>query len=214
MIMAVDVEHEWRDIVIGADLDAVRFAHKNKYFLIKNRLPHYHSYEPAEQEWASKVYQLHNMGLSPLTDALTYIKILTEEKIVKVSMNSVTYKIKYENLYVFDDENVEGAELDRQLEFYRVIDWFDCQGLCGNHKSILTNDIFIKKILFFKSPRIDGNKKYMDLLCESHLSKNQLKKFDYSDTMARLKTEKILKDNGILKVKMKFWKRDIYPVYK
>ena len=33
--MGVDVDFKWKDVVIGADLEAVQFAHDNKYFLIK-----------------------------------------------------------------------------------------------------------------------------------------------------------------------------------
>ena len=43
--MGAAADYEWGTVVIGADLDAVRFAYDNKFFLIKNRLPYHHSYE-------------------------------------------------------------------------------------------------------------------------------------------------------------------------
>ena len=43
--MSADVDYTWKDIVIGSDFEAVKFAHENHFVLIKNREPHHHSYE-------------------------------------------------------------------------------------------------------------------------------------------------------------------------
>jgi len=211
----MDVDYEWGVIVVGADLDAVRFAHDNKYFLIKNRLPYHHSYEGAEQEWAEKIYQLYDMALVPFTDKSNNLRIFPEEKILKVFTDRNVYRIRYEKLYLYDDENVEGVSLDRDLLHYRVIDWFDCQGLYDlDFDEITTDDKFVNKIKLFKTRRIDGNQRYLDLLCESFLSDKQLKNFDYGDTMARFKVADLLKERGVAKPRLSLWKRDIYPVYK
>ena len=69
-------------------------------------------------------------------------------------------------------------------------------------------------IKFFKSKRIDGDQKYLDLLCESFLSDKQLKSFEYSDTMVRFKVEDLLKEHGVTNPRMSLWKREIFPVYK
>ena len=62
--------------------------------------------------------------------------------------------------------------------------------------------------------RVDGRQDYMDLLSESFLTENQLKSFEFSDTMARFKILDLLGKHGAKGVKMALWKRDIYPVYK
>jgi len=213
--MDADADFEWKDVVIGADLDAVRFAYDNNYFLIKNRPPFHHSYEMAEEAWAEKIYQLYDLALVPLTDKSNKIRIFPEEKLIKVFTDHNVYVIKYENLHVFDDENVEGFSLNRELLHYRVVDWFDCQGLYDlDINEITTDDKFVYIVRFFKTPRIDGDQRYLDLLCESFLTDNQLKNFDYSDTMVRFKVIDLLEKHGIKKAKMSLWKRDIYPVYK
>lgn len=209
------VDYEWENIVVGADLDAIRFAYDNKYFLIKNRLPYHHSYEPAEQEWAEKIYQLHAMALVPFVDKLSSLRVYPEEKILKVFTDRNVYTIRYDKLHLYDDENVEGASLDRELAHYRVVDWFDCQGLYDlDFDEITTSDKFVNTIKLFKTRRIDGNQKYLDLLCESFLAEEQLKNFDYSDTMARFKVVDALKKRGVGNPRMSLWKRDIHPVYK
>ncbi len=211
----MDVDYIWKDVVIGADLDAVSFAYENSYFLIKNRSPYHHSYEGIEEEWAEKSYQLYNLGLTPFTDKLYKIRVSLEDKFIKVFTDRNVFSIQYVNLYVFDDENLEGTSLDRELLYYRVIDWFDCQGLYDlDFDEIETEDKFVHKVKFFKTQRIDGNQRYLDLLCESFLGVNQLKSFDYSDTMARFKIMDLLEKHGINKVKLSLWKRELYPVYK
>ena len=79
---------------------------------------------------------------------------------------------------------------------------------------IISDDDFVSRVKFFKSRRIDGNQRYLDLLCESFLTDSQLKSFEYSDTMARFKIRDMLKKHLNKKVTMSLWKRDVYPVYR
>lgn len=202
------------DVVIGSDIDAVRFAHDNKFFLIKNREPYHHSYEDVEEAWAIMLYELYNEGLVPFVDKCRNIRVSAEDKIVKVITERNTYIIKYDKLHMYDDINVEGLKLDRELVYHRVIDWFDCQGLSDlDFSEIVIEDKFVNKIRLFKTRRIDGDQKYLDLLCESFLTEDQLKNFDYSDTMARFKVIGLLKKQGVINPRMSFWKRDTFPVY-
>ena len=204
-----------KDVVIGSDIDAVKFAYGNKFFLIKNREPYHHSYENVEQEWAQKIYQLYEMALTPFADKSNSVRIYPEKKILKVFTDHDVYTIKYEKLHMFDDENVEGMRLDRELTCYRVLDWFDCQGLSNlNFNEIVTEDKFVNRIKLFKTQRIDGDQKYLDLLCESFLSEDQLKSFDHSDTMTRFKVTDLLKKRGVENPRMSLWKRDIHPIYR
>ena len=205
----------WEDVVIGADLNAVQFAHDNNYFLIKNRAPRHHSYEGLEASWAEKSYQLYDRGLCAFVDKVEALRVDPKKKTIKVFVGSTMLVVRYSNLHLFDVDNVSGVSMNRQLSHYRVLDWFDCKGFHGiAKKQITTEDDFVNKITFFKTPRIDGDQKYLDLLCESCLTEEQLKQFDYSDTMARLKTIEIIKKYCGKEIEMKLWKRDTYPIYK
>ena len=160
-----------------------------------------------------KNYELYNKGLCAFTNKAAAIRVDSKEKTIKVFTRSGRFLVKYQNLHLFDTENVFGVSLERQLLHYRVIDWFDCQGLYDLEvDEIITGDDFVNKIKFFKTLRIDGDQRYLDLLCESVLTKQQLKNFEYSDTMARLKIANLLKSRGI-DAKLVLWKRDVYPVY-
>jgi len=212
--MAVAADFKYENIVIGADFDAVEFAYKNKFVLIKNREPYHHSYEDVEEEWADKVYQLYEMALVPFTDKSKGIRISPEEKTLKVFTEHNVHTVRYNQIHLYDDTNVEGMSLNRTLLHYRVIDWFDCQGLHDlEFDEITTEDKFVRKIKLFKSLRIDGNQKYLDLLCESFLTEEQLKDFNFSDTMARFKVIDLLKQKGIKDPRAVLWKRDVFPTY-
>jgi hypothetical protein len=211
----VDADFKWKNVVIGADLDAIEFAHDNNFFLIKNRSPHHHSYEKTENIWAEKSYELYNLGLAPFADKVSSIRITPEEKLMKVITHKSAFTVQYEELHLFDTENVSGVSLKREVVHYRVVDWFDCKGLYDlDFDEIATEDQFVNKIKLFKTLRIDGDQKYLDLLCESFLTEDQLKSFDYSDTMVRFKVADLFKKHGIDKVQMVLWKRDVYPIYK
>ena len=220
--MSTDADYFYDSIVIGNDLNAVQFALKNKSYLLLNSTPGIHSYDrppsgnhSLEEEWASSVYGLYQMGLCPFAQ-IKSLRIIEDEKIVKVFAESEkSYRIKYNKIHILDLENVYGTQFTRELVNYRVIDWFDCQGLYDlGFKEITTKDNFVHKIKLFETRRIDGNQKYLDLLCESFLTDSQLKDFDYSDTMVRFKVTDLFKKRGINKIKMSLWKRDIYPIYK
>ena len=213
--MGVAADFKWKDVVIGADLNAIEFAYDNKYFLIKNRVPYHHSYEGIEDLWAEKIYHLYDLGCVPFLDKAINIRILEEEKTIKVFTGKNVFTVQYENIHIFDYENVEGTNTERELLHYRVIDWFDCRGLSSlKLNEFVSDEDFVRKIKLFKSGRVDGKQEHRDLLCESFLTEKQLKNFDYSDTMARFKVVDILKKNGANDIKLSFWKREAYPKYK
>ena len=217
-----DVDYIYDSVVIGNDLNAVQFALKNKSHLLLNSYPSVHSYEcapsectPLEEQWASSVYELYQKGLCPFVE-IKNIRVVEDEKIVKVTTkNENSYCIKYNEIHILDIENVNGTQVTRELINYRVVDWFDCQGLYDlEFEEIKTDDEFVNLIRFFKSTRIDGNRRYLDLLCESYLTQEQLKNFDFSDTMVKFKIMDLLKKRGYDKIKMSLWKRDVHPIYK
>ena len=209
------VDFCWEDVVIGACLGSARFACDNNFFLIKNRDPHYHSYENKEEEWAQKIYELYNAGRLPMVEKITGLRVDPEARTVKILTDYENLCIKYNKLHLFDLDNVFGLEnfAKTTLVGYRVLDWFDARGL-GNPdiSNIDLDHNFVRNIRFFKSCRLDGDQPYKDLVCESFLTENELKNVEYTDTMSRFKILSVLEQHGLGSVKLKLWKRDVYPV--
>ena len=97
--MGAVADFEWDNVVVGADIDAVKFAYDNRYILIKNRAPYHHSYEDSEQEWAERIYRLYEMALVPFTNTSKKLRIFPEEKILKIYTDHSVYIVGYSNLY-------------------------------------------------------------------------------------------------------------------
>ena len=73
----------------------------------------------------------------------------------------------------------------------------------------------IKSIQFYLSDRIDGNSKRKDLFAVSSLSDDDLRKFEYSDTMVRFELESILGEalGKSEKIKLKHFHREVERTY-
>ncbi len=220
---AAAVDFKLSSVIIGNGIDAIRTALERKVYILRNRDPHMHSYEPSsttdsslEEEWASLSYELFNLGLDPFTNRIKTVRVDSDNKTIRVlTSEESAYNLHYDDLFVFDLANVYGLEsyFSVTKERYRVVDWFDARGISTlTQKIINTGDNFVRIIKFFNSCRVDGDHPYQDLLCESFLTEDQLKNPEYTDTMARFKTISILKSMGFDQVNLKLWRRDVYPV--
>tara|TARA_R100000008_G_C3583999_1_gene170705 strand:+ start:1946 stop:2674 length:729 start_codon:yes stop_codon:yes gene_type:complete len=219
----VDVDFIWDAVVIGSEINALRFAAKNKIKILFNCFPDIHSYESLpvsrnsflEDEWAAASYDLSRLGLVPFADRIKTIRVSEKEKILQVNLKSErVYKIKYKDLYLFDIKNVHGLEkyFDQRTVGYRVLDWFDIRKGGSAQFDDIEDDSsdFVKKITFFKSTRLDASKhENVDMVSESFLTAEQLTNPDFTDTMARLKISRIFEDRDLA---IELWKRDVYPI--
>ena len=224
--MGADVDKNWSSIVVGGDLNAVRFALKNEIPILFNRFPNFHSYEPLDRSkpdtledvWAECSYELFEKCLNPFTNLIESIRVAPDDSHITVrTKNNNIFQIKYEKLFLFYLDNVFGLEqyFSREIVKYRILDWFDTRSLGDlEERELELDDHFINSVRFFESCRIDGNTNHKDIVCESVLTPEQLNDYRFSDTMARFKTIDILKKHGSPDISLSFWKRDVYPIYK
>jgi len=226
--MGVVADFHWAHTVVGSELDAVRFAFKNKNHILFNCDPHFHSYQPScsefdstlEETWAKTSYRLYQEGKNPFSNTIKTLRIDRKEKLVKVfTKNEMRSLVGYDKLYIFDLENVLGVEdvFSQEILRYRVLDWFDVHTTGGKVDVESLEDLssdFIKKISFFDSTRIDGSRAHKDIVAESILTLEQINDVNYTDTIARFKIIEQLKQIGIEKPNLRLWKRDIYPIKK
>ena len=129
----------------------------------------------------------------------TQLTIATKElKVIKIGFNK---------LIVFNDQSVNGLPMPvKECDKYAVLDWMITKS-CTSHdfEHISTEDELVKNIYFYPTDRMDGDHgRIKDLVSVSYLTKEQIKDFNYSDTYARFKTEKILKENGLTGAKTGF----------
>ena len=141
------------------------------------------------------------LGLSGLVlTSGTGNSLRVADKTLIVASNSSSTKYNFNRLVVFDDKEIKGLPriTKEEKEASRVIDWVNVRSGCGHDIDRLEDDgsDFVKEIIFYPSDRSD-NSIWKDLVAISHLTDEQLKDFDYSDTMARFKIIKMMKKAGI-----------------
>jgi len=232
--------YKQQEVVVGGNLNALVYAYKKGCYIIPNTLDCPFAYDPAslvgdlglksfsdQEAWEFMSYSLNQKGLNPLGSAVKQIHVDEEEKMLKINVGKPSLiKVSYDNLRIFDTVNVGGlpAGYEGEAKGYRVFDWFDVRsGMRHNVDQIIDeeND-FVKKIYFYLSDRIDGNRDKKDMVAESFLNKEQIHDIEYSDSISRLKAIKMMKDAGIkgkkngrgkfLSIKIDLWKREIKKV--
>ena len=137
----------------------------------------------------------------------------------KVPLSNLCYKIRYDgvsmvcsneyskifeasfnNCHYFGDQNAAGFVKQKSLDEHSYICYdYVAFNSGGKHEVdfVHTDDDFVSEIWFYSSDRIDGNTPVRDACAVSKLTESQLRDFDYSETMARFKVLKIMKDNGM-----------------
>ena len=148
------------------------------------------------------VFVLALAGLCPLSDKVGSIRLKDDSLLNIVTDSSRMIKIKFDQIYIFDDQNITG--LPEPLEslnkkMFKVLDWIDVT-CCTTHpyQYFETDDNFVREMFLYPTERIDGyhpNKK--DLVSVSYLSEKQLNDYEYSDTYAKFKVLNIMKKAGI-----------------
>ena len=219
--MGVAADFHWSKITIGNTLDAIRFATTNKTYLLFNSLPDVNSFNLSghigsteEETWAEAAHEAYEQSLVPIPGPLSQLRIDGDVLTVRTPSEGV-YRINFEHINLFATNNINGLEECFEKKFYhnKVVDWFDIQsGGASTTELINSLDSTIKQISFYKSSRLDG-KEYYDLFSVSHLSDEQLRSHDYSDTLTKFKIQKIAAKCGV-DVVLDLWKRDVFKIYK
>ena len=137
--------------------------------------------------------------------------------------------IKYNQLIISDDYNVEGLppSTGKTSDKNWVIDWFYVRHGTYHELDVITDydSDFVKRIVFHKSERFYENNKRKDCLTVSCISDAELENGEGDQNFARLKAIKMMKANGIkgvwdksnrcfLSPKLTSVKRDIHPLGK
>lgn len=233
----------YEQVVIGSNLNAVLYAYKTNSIFINNSVYSIFPFDeiglsldlgntvlgPEESKrdvFNSLAYDISMYGMSPFSGILESLRVNTiDNELNVITKNGHVSKCKYNFLRIFDSNMISGLPFDEmgKLQNYRVFDWFNVRsGAQHEHEYLYSDDDFCKKIYFFLSPRIDGNKSKKDLVVESIISEKNINNVNYSDTIARLKTASMMKESGIkgtgngvgkfLPIKLELSKREKIPV--
>ena len=160
--------------------------------------------------WNRLVWNLSLSGNVLFSDKVRAIR-LEADNIIRVTTNNTRFaKIQYEELIVFDPDliqNIPNEVLKPAKNLYKVYDWMNItNGMNQKVDYLYTGDRFVDEIYLYPTDRVDGEQLSLkDILTISYLTMDELQDFEYSDTYARFKVLKIMKQNGI-RGNMNGWK--------
>ena len=186
------------NITIGGSLKALQWAYQHGTRLIINKLSFPPSYKPPGEKntWGLLYYRLMLDGKIIGGDYVNAVRINDDEVIIACK-NNVVNKLNYDNITVFNDENVMGLpQLKQEVDEFIVTDFMSSVSFVFKDTDFkhttddnLASEIYIHKD-YINSPT--------EIAVVSHLNKKQLRDFDFSDTMAKFKTETTLKQLGFV----------------
>lgn len=149
------------------------------------------------EAWQRIVFSLSLSGLLPANNLVSSVRIEDENNLKIATKNSRVIRFKFNNLRIFDDQNVSGLGVPEIEENYKVVDWVNVRaGMKHEYDKFETGDNFVNEVYFYPSQRSSGGEK-KDLVSVSYLNKEQLQDFEYSDTYVKFKVKQLMKDNGI-----------------
>ena len=197
--------YEYENVVLGGTLEAVLYSYNMGYKLIMPELKPPDPFDLVGDTnkidiWNEVLFDMSLAGETPLADKVSSVRIEDSELKVVIG-NSKLVRIKYKNLYVFDDDRTTGlgvAKEDTQSK-YRVLDWFEVKsGMKHDHDLLTDKDSeFVTEVHFYKSSRTAPGKNYKDLVAISFMNKEQLNDTEYSDLYVRFKVLDMMRASGI-----------------
>ena len=125
------------------------------------------------------------------------VRVGDDNSIKVVTQNSRVFKIQYDKLYVFDDQNVEGIKASYQKEAlnHKVLDWYDIQS-CAPHdiKKLTSDEDFVKEIHF-----VEGEEYLKDrnLVAVSYFGPTGVQADEGLEIYVRYKVLDMMKSAGI-----------------
>jgi len=192
-------------VVVGGNLSSFLYSYTYGLPLVINELAPPHRFEEIDERsqlelWKKLYFLLSLSGLNLTGDKTQQVRIKENNQLSVTLSGANLLKINFDELVLFNNENINGLPPPvKETKKFLVLDWMIARS-CMEHTFVHfhTKDKFVKDIYFYPTERLSGlhpNKK--DLVVISYLTKKQLQDFDYSDTYARFKTTKIMKENGI-----------------
>jgi len=214
-------------LVIGSDMESFKFSKTEGipclFISNKQKYPFFYE-EHTMQEFLDIIFELSAAGMIPFGNLIDKMRLDIEDKVLNVFIGPKKYVIKYNKLYIFSDEELDGlpAPIEKNCT-YRVLDWLNLGVKAGYYEDIRTPDNFVNLLHFYPSKRNHKNG-FCDAVAISLMTEEQLSDINWSDSYSRLKTKKLMKEAGIVGTKMggnrhrpleaTLLKREVIPIFK
>ena len=215
--------YEFDNLVVGSSLKASRYSYEHAYPILNNRLEYIPFFDSTDLEslkdeslsgQIAADFQLEDSyipartlrnyflsllsleGLNMFSDKVNAVRV-SDEDLKVVTENSRVYKIRYNNLFLFDDKNIEGVQFAYQTERapHRVLDWYHLQSASKSDiEKITSQDGTIGEIYFTTS---DKHWKSRRLVAVSHLTESEINDSSNLEIYTRYEILNMLEKGGI-----------------
>jgi hypothetical protein len=198
------LEYTFDNVVLGWREEAVSFAREHGYHLIVNSdqrpFHHFVGYQDIKSKWYEGIFDLGMRSLLPVPFDVQTIG-MDEGKLKVVTQGNTKVMINFKSLHVFDLDNCGNLGVEEVIKDYVVHDMFDITAgsRLGRDIVLKPNDTFVKLVEFVTSNRIDRNSMgdFKDIVTTSVINHEDIKNFDYSETVVRIFLERKLKQHEI-----------------
>tara|TARA_Y100000296_G_C5173938_1_gene258902 strand:+ start:2550 stop:3368 length:819 start_codon:yes stop_codon:yes gene_type:complete len=215
--------YEFDNLVVGSSLKAARYSYERGYPILNNRLEDIPFFDFTDLEslgdkglstQITEDFQLEVPristrmlrdyflsllsleGLNMFSDKVSAVR-LGDDVLKVVTENSRVYKIKYNNLFLFDDKKIEGVQFTYAAPRppHRVLDWYHLQSASKfDIEKITSQDGTIGEIHFTTS---DKHWKSRRLVAVSHLTESEINDSNNLEIYTRYEILDMLKTAGI-----------------
>jgi len=202
MMKLPPLEYTFDNVVLGWREEAVSFAREHGYHLIVNSDQRQHYYLQREDnikhKWFEGIYQLGINSLLPIPFSLQTLGF-EDDKLKVITEGNTKVLINFEELHIFDLDNFTNINIEEVVKDYVVHDFFNIRvGAKQPGRDIVEfENTFVKTATFVPSNRHDRDKRgetLKDILVRSHIQAEDIKSFDFSETVVRLLLERKLKE--------------------
>ncbi len=205
MMKLPPLEYTFDHVVLGWREEAVSFAREHGYHLIVNSdqrpFHHFVGYQDIKSKWYEGIFDLGMRSLLPIPFGVQTVG-LDDDKLKVVTEGNTKVMINFKKLHVFDLDNCGNVGVEEVIKDYLVHDMFDITAgsRLGREIILKPHNEFVKLITFVTSNRIDRNSKgdFKDIITTSLIGAEDIKSFDYSDTVVRIFLERKFRE---LKIK-------------
>ncbi|MAH48820.1 hypothetical protein CMI37_23535 [Candidatus Pacearchaeota archaeon] len=208
------LEYTIDNIVLGWREEAVSFAAEHNYHLIVNSDQREHYYFQREDDikhkWFEGIFQLGMKSLLPIPFEIQTVGF-EDEKLKVITKGNTKVLINFGKLHIFDLDNFTNLNVEEIVEDYTVYDFFDITAGAKqiNRPIVEFENTFVKTATFVPTNRSDRDKSgatLKDILVKSHIQSEDIKSFDFSETVVRLLLMRRLKELEIRAVPTKHQK--------
>lgn len=204
MMKLPPLEYTFDNVVLGWREEAVSFAREHGYHLIVNSdqrpFHHFVGYQDIKSKWYEGIFDLGMRSLLPIPFNVQTVG-MEDEKLKVVTQENTKVLINFSKLHIFDLDNTAILGVDEAIEDYLVHDMFDITAgsRLGRDIILKPRDAFVKLIEFVTSNRIDRNTTgdFKDIITTSIIGAEDIKNFDFSETVVRIFVERMLREYKI-----------------